>query len=155
SSTSVTRFVIRASSLSSFGFRHSSLGTRRAMEVRRGIAVAPGVAIGPALVLGSEDFRIPQRLVRTDAVDAEAARLRTALAAAIAEITGHEELASARLGKQYGAIFAAHRQLVQDPKLVKDIEDLIRQKCYSPEFASSRVLRKHAKTLQNLGDRYF
>jgi phosphotransferase system enzyme I (PtsI) len=125
------------------------------MEVRRGIAVAPGVAIGPALVLGSEDFRIPQRLVRTDAVDAELARFRTALAAAIAEITGHEELASARLGKQYGAIFAAHRQLVQDPKLVKDIEDLIRQKCYSPEFASSRVLRKHAKTLQNLGDRYF
>ena len=125
------------------------------MEVRRGIAVAPGVAIGPALVLGSEDFRIPQRLVRTDAVDAELARFRTALAAAVAEITGHEELASARLGKQYGAIFAAHRQLVQDPKLVKDIEDLIRQKCYSPEFASSRVLRKHAKTLKNLGDRYF
>src|SRR5215471_2203430 len=137
------------------GRRGESSWQRSPMEVRRGIAVAPGVAIGPALVLGSEDFRIPQRLVRTDAVDAELARFRTALAAAIAEITGHEELASARLGKQYGAIFAAHRQLVQDPKLVKDIEDLIRQKCYSPEFASSRVLRKYAKTLQNLGDRYF
>ena len=37
----------------------------------------------------------------------------------------------------------------------KEIEDLIRQKCHSPEFASSRVLRKYAKTLQNLGDRYF
>lgn len=125
------------------------------MEVRRGIAVAPGVAIGPALVLGSEDFRIPQRFVRVDAVDTELSRFRTALAAAVTEITGHEELAAARLGAQYGAIFAAHRQLVQDPKLVNDIEDLIRQKCYSPEFASSRVLRKYAKTLQNLGDRYF
>src|SRR5258708_32190170 len=125
------------------------------MEVRRGIAVAPGVAIGPALVLGSEDFRIRQRFIRADAVDAELARFQAALAAAVAEISGHEELAAARLGRQYGAIFAAHRQLVQDPKLVKDIEDLIRQKCYSPEFASSRVLRKYAKTLQNLGDRYF
>jgi phosphotransferase system enzyme I (PtsI) len=125
------------------------------MEVRRGIAVAPGVAIGPALVLGSEDFRIPQRFVRVDAVDTELARFRAALAAAVAEISGHEALAAARLGQQYGAIFAAHRQLVQDPKLVKDIEDLIRQKCYSPEFASSRVLRKYAKSLQNLGDRYF
>jgi phosphotransferase system enzyme I (PtsI) len=113
------------------------------------------VAIGPALVLGSEDFRIPQRFVRVDAVDAELSRFRAALAAAVAEIAGHEELAATRLGQQYGAIFAAHRQLAQDPKLVLEIEDLIRQKCYSPEFASSRVLRKHAKTLQNLGDRYF
>lgn len=125
------------------------------MEVRRGIAVAPGVAIGPALVLGSEDFRIPQRFVRADAVDTELSRFRAALETAVAEIAGHEVLAAARLGQQYGAIFAAHRQLAQDPKLLKDIEDLIRQKCYSPEFASSRVLRKYAKTLQNLGDRYF
>jgi phosphotransferase system enzyme I (PtsI) len=125
------------------------------MEVRRGIAVAPGVAIGPALVLGSEDFRIPQRFVRIDAVDAELARFHAAVAAAVAEISSHEQLAAARLGQQYGAIFAAHRQLAQDPKLIKDIEELIRQKCYSPEFASSRVLRKYAKTLQNLGDRYF
>jgi phosphotransferase system enzyme I (PtsI) len=125
------------------------------MEVRRGIAVAPGVAIGPALVLGSEDVRIPQRFVRADAIDTELARFHAALDAAVAEITGHEQLASARLGQQYSAIFAAHRQLVQDPKLVNEIEDLIRQKSYSPEFAASRVLRKHAKTLQNLGDRYF
>src|SRR5690242_354707 len=120
------------------------------MEVRRGIAVAPGVPVGPAPAPGPPGFRIPQRVVRVDAVDTELVRFRAALAAAVAEITGHEELASARLGKQYGAIFAAHRQLVQDPKLIKDIEDLIRQKCYSPEFASSRVLRKYAKSLQNL-----
>jgi phosphotransferase system enzyme I (PtsI) len=125
------------------------------MELNRGIAVAPGVAIGPALVLGSEDFRIPQRFVRVDAVDAELARFHGALDAAIAEISGHEALASSRLGQQYGAIFAAHRQLAQDPKLLKEIKDLIRQKCHSPEFAASRVLRQYARTLQNLGDRYF
>lgn len=125
------------------------------MEQKRGIAVAPGVAIGPALVLGSENFRIPQRLVRVDAVDSEVARFRSALDAAVAEISGHEALASSRLGAQYGAIFAAHRQLAQDPKLIKEVEDLIRQKCHAPEFAASRVLRQYARTLQNLGDRYF
>ena len=125
------------------------------MELNRGIAVAPGVAIGPALVLGSENFRIPQRFVRVDAVDSEVARFHAALLAAVDEISGHEALASSRLGQQYGAIFAAHRQLAQDPKLIKEIEDLIRQKCHSPEFAASRVLRQYARTLQNLGDRYF
>jgi phosphoenolpyruvate-protein phosphotransferase (PTS system enzyme I) len=125
------------------------------MELKRGIAVAPGVAIGPALVLGSEDFRIPQRFVRVDAIDSEIARFRSALDAAVAEISGHEALASARLGRQYGAIFAAHRQLAQDPKLINEVEELVREKCHSPEFAASRVLRQYARTLQNLGDRYF
>ncbi|MFN0050838.1 MAG: phosphoenolpyruvate--protein phosphotransferase, partial [Planctomycetales bacterium] len=125
------------------------------MELKRGIAVAPGVAIGQAMVLGSEDFRIPQRSVRIDAIDSEVARFRAALEASIAEITDHEALASSRLGAQYGAIFAAHRQLAQDPKLLGEIEALIRKKCHSPEFAASRVLRQYARALQNLGDRYF
>src|SRR5262245_12241778 len=112
------------------------------MEIRRGIAVSPGVAIGPALVLGTEDFRIPRRFGRVDAVDTEIGRLRAALAAAVAEIASHEQLAAARLGAQYGAIFAAHRQLAQDPKLTQEMEQLITDKCYSPEFASSRVLRQ-------------
>ena len=81
------------------------------MDLKRGIAVSPGVAIGPALVLGSENFRIPQRFVRVDAVDMELARFSGALQAAVAEITEHESLAASRLGAQYGAIFAAHRQL--------------------------------------------
>ena len=79
------------------------------METRRGIAVSPGVAMGPALVLGSEGFRIPKRLVHVDAVDSEVQRFRAALAESVQEIQLHEELAAARLGRNYGAIFAAHR----------------------------------------------
>jgi len=125
------------------------------METRQGIAVSPGVAIGPAVVLGAEGFRIPQRLVAVDIVDSEIHRLQGALQSVIADLQTHEALASARLGRQYGAIFAAHRQLAQDPKLGGEIERLIREHCYSPEYAVSRVLRDHARTLQGLGDGYF
>lgn len=124
------------------------------MLVRRGIAVAPGVVSGPALVLGSEDFRIPQKFVSVDAVDTEAARFHAALDAVCEEIAENEQLASSQLGKQYGAIFAAHMQMIRDPKLIHEIDSLIRQKNCAPEFASSRVLRQHAKRLQNLGSEY-
>lgn len=124
------------------------------MEVRRGIAVAPGVAIGSAFVLGAENFRIPQRFVKIDAIETELTRFRTAIAALCQEIELNEQLATERLGKQYAAIFSAHRQMAQDPKLLNEIEELIRGKCYSPEFAASRVLRQYAKTIQNLGDNY-
>ena len=124
------------------------------MLVKRGIAVSPGVIIGPALVLGTEDFRIPQRFVSVAAVDVEIARFQAALDGVCQEIAESEQLASSRLGKEYGAIFGAHLQMARDPKLRTEIENLIRQMCYSPEFASSRVLRQYAKVFQNLGDQY-
>jgi len=124
------------------------------MEIKRGIAVSPGVVPGPALVLGTEDFRIPRRFVRVDAVETELARFDTALHSVCEEIAENERLASERLGSQYGGIFMAHLNLARDPKLREEIEELIREKTYSPEFASSRVLRRYAKLFQSLGNQY-
>jgi len=124
------------------------------MQVKRGIAVSPGVASGPALVLGSEDFRIPKRFVQLDAIEYELNRFHAALDAVCNEIADNQELATDQLGSQYGAIFGAHLQMIRDPKLVTEIETQIREKCHSPEFASSRVLRRYAKLIQNLGNTY-
>ena len=124
------------------------------MLVRRGIAVSPGVAIAKALVLGTETFRIPHQFVRQELVEAEVVRFKAALAAVSHEISSNEQLAADHLGKQYGAIFAAHLALMNDPKLTAEIEALIRDKFYAPEFAASRVLRKYAKVFQSLGNRY-
>lgn len=124
------------------------------MLIRRGIAVSPGVVTGSALVLGTEDFRIPQRFVSIDAVDTEIARFHQALDDICGEIAENESLASEQLGQQYGAIFGAHLQMARNPKLIEEIETLIREKSYSPEFASSRVLRRYAKVIQNLGNQY-
>jgi phosphoenolpyruvate-protein phosphotransferase (PTS system enzyme I) len=124
------------------------------MLTKRGIPVSPGVVCGPALVLGVEDFRIPQRYVAVDAVETEIARFQAAMTAVCDEISENEGLATKTLGKQYGAIFAAHRQMVQDPKLVDEITKLVRERHFSPEFASSRVFRRYAKMFQNLGNRY-
>ena len=44
--------------------------------------------------------------------------------------------------------------MARDPQLISEIESLVRDKCYSPEFASSRVLRRYAKVFQNLGNNY-
>lgn len=124
------------------------------MQTKRGIAVSPGVVSGPALVLGTEDFRIPQIYVSVDAIDTEIARFRTALEGVCAEIAENERLATEQLGRQYGAIFRAHLQMVEDQSLVEEIISLIRERCHSPEFASSRVLRQYAKKFQNLGNKF-
>jgi phosphotransferase system enzyme I (PtsI) len=124
------------------------------MEIKRGIAVSPGVAIGPALILDTEWFRIPQRQVTADHREAEVQRLRLALEAAAAEARQTQDSVRAKLGNQYGAIFAAHALLLSDPNLAREIETLIRDQSFAAEYAVSRVMRRYAKALEGMRDGY-
>lgn len=120
------------------------------MQRLQGIAVSPGVAIGEALVLDREGFRIPRRFVARDAVESELARLAEARRAAAAEIERNRDAVTRELGPQYGAIFSAHLQMLNDPQLQQELEQLIAQRHYSPEYAVSRTLRRYAKVFQSL-----
>lgn len=128
---------------------------RAPMEIKRGIAVSPGVAIGPAMVLDTELFRIPQRFVEGDQLAEEVQRLRQALGAAASEARANQQAVSDKLGRQYGAIFGAHAQLVEDPYLAREIETLIREEGFAAEYAVSRVMRRHAKALESLDSGHF
>lgn len=121
------------------------------MEIKRGIAVSPGVAIGPAMVLDAEGFRIPKRFVDESAVVSEVRRLEQSLAKARDEALGNELLIANKLGHEYGAIFGAHAQMIADAKLRREIVELIEQKSFTPEYATSRALRRYAKVFQAAG----
>jgi len=120
------------------------------MERLQGIAVSPGVAIGEVLVMDTEGFRIPRRFLPRDAVEDELERLNTAIAAATAEIERHRERVAEQLGKDYAAIFSAHISMLNDRGLHAKLEEMIRQRHYSPEYSVSRALRQYAKVIQSL-----
>ncbi len=105
------------------------------------------------MLLGTENFRIPQRVISASAVEMELSRFRTAMEAVCQEIEHNERLARERLGDQYAAIFSAHLMMARDTQLVTQIEDRIRQQ-HSPEYAASQVLRQYAKRMQDLGGQY-
>jgi phosphotransferase system enzyme I (PtsI) len=125
------------------------------MEIKRGIPVSPGVAIGPALVLDTELFRIPKRSIRENGIKEEVTRLHEALAAAAAEARQNQEAVTEKLGRQYGAVFGAHALMIEDPTLAGEIEGLIREQGHAAEYAVSRVMRRHAKTLESLNQGTF
>jgi phosphotransferase system enzyme I (PtsI) len=120
------------------------------MEIKRGIAVSPGVAIGPALVVDTEGLRISRQTIGPEEVEDDITRLRAALIGAALEARETQKDIAAKLGKQYGAIFAAHALLIEDPELVSEVETLIHDKHHSAAYAVSRVMRRHAKALENL-----
>lgn len=120
------------------------------MQKLQGIAVSPGVVIGEAFVMDTEGFRIPRRFVARDSINEELQRLDLALVAADDEIGRHRDAVARELGLQYAAIFEAHLQMLRDAKLRDEIEQAIRERYYSPEFAVSRTLRRYAKVFQSL-----
>jgi len=124
------------------------------MQKLQGIAVSPGVAIGEALVMDNEGFRIPRRFVARDTVVDEVERLDKSIAAAATEIAHHREAVSSELGEKYGAIFEAHLQMLQDARLRSELDEMIRQRHYSAEYAVSRILRRYAQVFQRLESSY-
>jgi phosphotransferase system enzyme I (PtsI) len=124
------------------------------MQKLQGIAVSPGIAIGEALVVGNEGFRIPRRFVARDLIEHELERLNQAIEAAGAEIERNRVVVSKELGDDYGAIFSAHLQMLRDPKLRTELDDMIRDRHYSPEYAVSRALRRYAKVFQTIQSSY-
>ncbi len=100
--------------------------------------------------MDNEGFRIPRRFVARDAVDDELERLEKAIAAASIEISSHRDAIALELGGKYAAIFDAHLQMLQDSRLRSELEDMIRHRHYSPEYAVSRTLRRYAQVFQRL-----
>jgi len=125
------------------------------MEILRGIPVSHGVALGSALLLDAEGFRIAQQRVAPQQVEAEIGRLHIALAAAADDSRIAEKEMADRLGRKYGAIFAAHAMLFEDPSLIAEVVGLIRKERFSAEYAVSRVMREYVKVLEGLGNQYF
>jgi phosphotransferase system enzyme I (PtsI) len=127
------------------------------MKKLQGIAVSPGVAIGEAMVMDTEGFRIPRRFVTRDTVEYELERLQQAIEAASEEIADNRDAISGELGEKYGAIFEAHLQILKGTQLREELEELIRERHYSPEYAVCRVMRRYVEVFQkvqsrNLGD---
>ncbi|MCO6045875.1 phosphoenolpyruvate--protein phosphotransferase [Aeoliella sp. ICT_H6.2] len=120
------------------------------MQRLQGIAVSPGVAIGEAIIFGNEGFRISRRFLPREAVASELARLDQAIAAAAKEIDLNRQRVAEQLGDDYAAIFSAHLQMLQDRKLREELEQMIRDRHYSPEYSVSRALRRYAKVFLSL-----
>ncbi|QDU54240.1 phosphoenolpyruvate--protein phosphotransferase [Aeoliella mucimassa] len=120
------------------------------MQRLQGIAVSPGVAIAEAAVFGNEGFRISRRFLSRESVNTEIDRLDQAIAAAAKELDTNRQRVAEQLGDDYAAIFSAHLQMLLDPKLHNELEQMIRDRHYSPEYSVSRAMRRYAKVFLSL-----
>lgn len=116
----------------------------------QGIAVSPGVAIGRALVFDREGYRITRCLIKTGEEKGEWDRLVEAMRGANTKLEANAKTTTATLGAHLGGIFSAQQQILLDPHLQSELENLIQKKAYSAEYAVSEVFTRYAAAFRKL-----
>jgi phosphotransferase system enzyme I (PtsI) len=115
-----------------------------------GIGVSPGVAIGEAFILDTAGIHVPRSYISEDGAEREWDRLQKAIAALSEELAQNRDEVARQLGERYAAIFEAHRQMLEDGKLLGELASCIRDRRYSAEYAVAAVFSQYIELFRKL-----
>lgn len=124
------------------------------MEMRKGVPVSPGYAIGTAFVVGSEDLRIPRRLIAEEEIEQEQQRFESALKATVTSLRTVLAKAPKRLRLDFADIIESHIKILSDPSLRSQIMAAIARQ-FSAEYAVSKAFKRYSRRLIESGSELF
>ena len=123
------------------------------MEIYSGVPVSPGIAIGEAYLLETEERMVPHRPIEVDDVPVELGRFAEAVTQAQAELAVLRD--DAGLHAEIDAIFSAHDMILADPTLRAEVEQFVRQRLVSAEYAVAQVFDALVQRFERLDEQYF
>jgi len=123
------------------------------VEIYSGVPVSPGIAIGEAYLLETEERMVPHRPIEPDGVPVELERFSVAVTQAQAELAVLRN--EAGLHAEIDAIFSAHDMLLADPTLRAEVEQFVRQRLVSAEYAVAQVFDALVQRFERLDEQYF
>lgn len=118
----------------------------------KGIAASPGIAIGRAWVMEDTVLNLP-----TDGasdVESEIARFKGAVEQARQEIEALKEKTLQDLGEDKAAIFDAHLMVLDDPELVTNVENKIKEERLKAENAVNAAMDAFIAVFENMDMAY-
>lgn len=117
-----------------------------------GIAAAPGIVIGKVYLYTREKLEVMDGEI-TDCKDAVNA-FKEALLKSKKELNKVFELAKEKMGNERASIFEAQLMILDDPVLIKNIEDRICKEKRLPEFLVDDEISKYQKLMINAHESY-
>jgi phosphoenolpyruvate-protein phosphotransferase/dihydroxyacetone kinase phosphotransfer subunit len=126
-----------------------------ALDHSRPFAVSPGVAIGRPLLLDTVVPPIPTyAVVSAPEIAREVEKLRSAVAAALAEFDRRIDRLRASLPRNELQIFDAQRMIFADPTLLKEVQTKIRELHLNAAAAWHEILSNYAADQEKADDPY-
>ena len=110
--------------------------TQLTQEIRfQGLGVSEGIVIGQVLRMHDGTQHVYQWRIAPPDMEAERGRFRAAVSLASRQVLAIKQLAEERFGKRHAYIFDAHLLLLEDEKLIGDIERHIGAEQVNAEWA--------------------
>ncbi|WP_417202405.1 phosphoenolpyruvate--protein phosphotransferase [Sutterella wadsworthensis] len=119
-----------------------------------GLKVCPGVAWGLTLQLTSSDLEIHQFAIDKSAVRGEIQRLRMATASANKQLEQLAETLDEDAPAEASAFLDVYQTILQDPSLITETADIIREKLVNAEWALSLRLEQIRRDFEQINDDY-
>ena len=118
-----------------------------------GTPASPGVCIGPAFLLNVEEIRVKKKTLKTtEEVEIELERFSEALTKTRKELEQiSDQISDIIEGQQ---IIEVHILLVNDPSIIADVQNRIKNEQVSAEYALSRVLYDVLERFSAMKDPY-
>lgn len=120
----------------------------------KGLGVSEGVVIGRVLRMHEGTRHVYRWRIAEPELDAERQRFRVSVALACKQVSAIREQAEERLGKDHAYIFDAQLLLLEDEKLLKDIEDHITTERTNAEWAVKVVGDRLLSLYSEIKDEY-
>ena len=119
-----------------------------------GLKVCPGVAWGLTLQLSSSDLEIHQFAIDKSAVRGEIQRLRMATASANKQLEQLAKTLDEDAPAEASAFLDVYQTILQDPSLITETADIIREKLVNAEWALSLRLEQIRRDFEQIDDDY-
>lgn len=117
-----------------------------------GIAASAGIAIARAFILEHPDYSVEKRSISD--VDAEIAKLESALDKSRAELEAIKEKTLQELGEKKAEIFASHLLILDDPELIDPVKSKIADEKVNAEFALDETATTFIQMFENMKSAY-
>lgn len=122
--------------------------------ILKGIPAAPGIAIGRAYLVDSEEFIIPKRKIHPNESEGEIKRFKNCLLKTRKELQDIKNRIADEMGSEHAEIFSAHLLVIEDPILISDVVNKIREDLLGVECVFLDVMRKYVDVLSKTNDEY-
>ena len=123
-----------------------------------GLAVSRGIAIGRAVIVASSRVDVAHYFVRTEQVEAEIERLRSARKSVMEEIVKVQrslgELGPNDAHPELSALLDVHLMLLQDEQLTSGVKHWITERHYNAEWELTTQLEVIARQFDEMEDPY-
>ena len=121
-----------------------------------GIPASTGIIIGKAYVLDRHMICVLEQPVPADELDAEIERFHAAAESCRSEIREIADRSRSESGEDIPSlIFDAHFQILNDPSVLSDVENIMTERLCNAEWAIKALLEKYQASFSKIKDQYF